>query len=230
MTRRADRLLQIVQVLRRHKRPVTAEQIAAETEVTERTIYRDMVALEASGVPVRGEAGIGYVLEPGYDLPPLMFSISEMEALLLGARMVQAEGDDDFILAASDAIAKIEAVLPNDLKELADDFALRVPPRQAPDQIDMAKLRVALRHRFKARIIYTDKHGQSSERIIWPILVAYFEGTRVVAGWCELRQDFRHFRTDRISSMEILDEKYKERRKVLHARWWQQEKFAGFEI
>lgn len=220
MTRRADRLLQIIQILRRHKRPVTAQEIAAEMEVTVRTIYRDMVALEVSGVPVRGEAGIGYVLEVGYDLPPLMFTIGELEALLLGARMVQAEGDADFGLAAMDAVAKIEAVLPADMKELIDDFALGVPPRRQSGDIDLSKLRSALRHRNKVHIVYGDKEGRASERVIWPILIAYFEGVRIIAAWCELRQDFRHFRADRISELTILDEKYRERRKVLYAQWW----------
>lgn len=219
--RRADRLMQIIQILRRQSRPVTANAIAEELEVTPRTIYRDMVSLQANNVPVAGEAGVGYVLGQGFDLPPLMFSANELEALMLGARMVEARGDKQLVRAARDAIAKIGTVVPEDLRPLlleaplfATDSAI-----QEEDKVDVAPLREAIRRGVKVTIAYVDESGKASERTIWPLAIGYMVTVRMVVAWCELRQDFRHFRTDRIQELTVLDARYGERRHVLMKRW-----------
>lgn len=219
--RRADRLMQIIQILRRHNRPVTANAIAEELEVTPRTIYRDMVSLQANNVPVAGEAGVGYVLGQGFDLPPLMFSANELEALMLGARMVEARGDKQLVRAARDAIAKIGTVVPEDLRPLlleaplfASDSAI-----QEEDRVDVAPLREAIRRGMKVTIAYVDENQKPSERTIWPLAIGYMVTVRMVVAWCELRQDFRHFRTDRIQALTVLDTHYGERRHVLMKRW-----------
>ncbi|MFK8033646.1 MAG: helix-turn-helix transcriptional regulator [Hyphomicrobiales bacterium] len=220
--RRADRLLQIIQILRRARRPYPASAIADELEVSLRTIYRDIADLAGNRVPIRGEAGVGYVLDDGYDVPPLMFTAAELEAIMLGMRMVQERGDEELRLGARDAVAKIEAVIPENLKQTfidaplyAADFGLKTP-----DKVDVAQIRLAMREQRKLKISYSDEKGQSSERIIWPVSIGYFRVARVVVAWCELRVDFRHFRTDRIESMNVLDERYRPRRASLYSDWW----------
>ncbi|MGJ8532604.1 MAG: helix-turn-helix transcriptional regulator [Alphaproteobacteria bacterium] len=220
--RRADRLLQIIQILRRARRPYPASAIAEELEVSLRTIYRDIADLIGNRVPIRGEAGVGYVLEDGYDVPPLMFTAAELEAIMLGMRMVQERGDDELKLGARDAIAKIAAVIPENLKSTfidaplyAADFGLK-----SADKVDVAQIRFAMREQRKLKLSYSDESGAASERIIWPISIGYFRTARVVVAWCELRVDFRHFRTDRIQNMDVLDERYRPRRATLYADWW----------
>ncbi len=219
--RRADRLMQIIQILRRHSRPVTAGAIAEELEVTPRTIYRDMVSLHANNVPIAGEAGVGYVLGQGFDLPPLMFSANELEALMLGARMVEARGDKQLVRAARDAIAKIGTVVPEDLRPLLLEAPLFATDTavQVEDNVDVAPLREAIRRGVKVKITYVDESGKPSDRTIWPLAIGYMVTVRMVVAWCELRQDFRHFRTDRIQTMAVLDARYNERRHVLMKRW-----------
>lgn len=219
--KRSDRLLALVQILRRHRYPVTAQALAAEVEVSERTLYRDIAALQASGAPVRGEAGIGYVLDPGYDLPPLMFTADELEALMLGARFVQERGDLSLARAAEDAVAKIEAVLPKALRPVFSQAPLFAPLFRgaAPERIDVAEVRRAIRDSRKIAIVYVDEQGRRSERRIWPFAIGYFDATRMIVSWCELRAGFRHFRTDRIETMTVLGERYTERRTALFERW-----------
>ena len=168
--RRADRLMQIIQILRRESRPVTAAAVAEELEVTPRTIYRDMVSLQANNVPVIGEAGVGYVLGQGFDLPPLMFSANELEALMLGARMVEARGDPELVLAARDAIAKIGTVVPSNLRPILLEAPLYASDMvvQEVDQVDIAPLREAIRTGRKVEIAYTDEKGSETVRTIWP--------------------------------------------------------------
>lgn len=218
---RADRLLRLVQALRRHRRPVTADALVGELEVSVRTIYRDIASLMASRVPVRGEAGVGYVLDKGYDLPPMMFTPDEIEAVLVGMRWLGARADAALARAAEDVVAKIGAVLPEAMRPLLFDGALFAPgaaARIASDALDMAPLRAAIRNARKARIVYADEKGAVSERVIWPIGLAYFDAVRVAIAWCELRLDFRSFRTDRIAVMTI-GEKYPRRRAELLAEW-----------
>ncbi|MEL6751724.1 MAG: YafY family protein [Pseudomonadota bacterium] len=219
--RRADRLLLIVQILRRHRQPVSAGAIAAELEVSLRTIYRDMVALESTGVPIRGEAGIGYVLEDGYDLPPLMFTETELEALVLGARMVDSRADPTLARAARDVIAKVEAVLPPSLAEQLMDVPLYAPNyEQMPDTaFDVGDLRTALREGLVIAIRYRALDGARSSRDIWPVHVSFFRDATVLMGWCTMREDFRAFRLDGIEQLTVTEKRVPERRAALFARW-----------
>ncbi len=219
--RRADRLLRVIQVLRRHRRPVTGQVIAEELEVSLRTLYRDIASLVTDGVPIRGEAGVGYVLGEGYDLPPLMFTADELEAVMLGLSWVMRRGDPDLARAAKDTVAKIGTVLPENLKSFLYDSPLIAPPSYSitQDRIDMAAMRQAVREQRKVLIIYRAEEGTETTRTIWPIGISYFDAQRIVIAWCETRNDFRSFRTDRMLNAEMLNVKYAERRKVLLKRW-----------
>ena len=230
--RRADRLLQIIQLFRRRRRPVTSAYIASELEITQRTVYRDIASLIANGVPIRGEAGIGYVMDEGYDLPPLMFNADELEALMLGARLVASHGDTTLTRSANDAIAKIASVIPENLRPVLLDAPLYVPNfgGSIVDSVDISLIRIAIRTGKKLYIDYKDAKDQPSQRIIWPIALAYHQGVRLVIGWCELRTDFRHFRVDRMASLKALEEAMPERRDVLFHRWWkiETEKYGDY--
>ncbi len=230
--RRADRLLKVIQILRRHRRPVRGQAMAEELEISLRTLYRDIADLITDGVPIRGEAGVGYVLGEGYDLPPLMFSADELESVMLGLRWVTRRGDRDLVKAAQDAVAKVGAVLPKELKPVLFDAALIVPPnfRGVVDRVNVAELRRAIREQRKVKITYADEQGKLTDRTIWPIAISYYEAQRLVVGWCELRTDFRSFRADRMLAAEVLADRYQERRKVLLKRWLESEAMSGRDI
>jgi predicted DNA-binding transcriptional regulator YafY len=219
--RRADRLFQIVQVLRRSTRPVTAGQLAAELEVSRRAIYRDVADLVGRRVPIRGEAGIGYVLDRDFDMPPLMLTPDELEAAVLGAQWVADKGDAVLARAAHDLIAKIAAAVPERLRPFVAEPSIGAPPGRAPaaDGLDIARTRMWIRNGRKIRIRYRDEQSRESERTIWPTIIGYAETVRLLAAWCELRQGFRHFRTDRIVLADFLDERYGCRPGELRARW-----------
>jgi predicted DNA-binding transcriptional regulator YafY len=230
--RRAERLLHIIQILRRHRRPVRGQIMAEEVEVSLRTLYRDIADLITDGVPIRGEAGIGYVLGDGYDVPPLMFNADELEAIMLGLRWVARRGDSDLSRAAQDTSAKIGAVLPQALKPFLFDSGLMAPPVffKTVDSVDVAALRQAVREQRKVELVYRDENGKDSERVIWPIGIAYFDAQRLVIAWCELRRDFRSFRTDRMIKTTVSKDKYSERRKALLKRWSEQQASNGSPI
>jgi len=219
--RRADRLFQIIQILRRGTRPVTADAIAEELETSKRTVYRDIADLIGQRAPIRGEAGVGYILEDGFDLPPLMLTPEEVEAAVLGAQMVAARGDPALRRAAEDLIAKIGAVIPENLRPLVVEPATRAAPnwRSEPDNIDMAAVRQAIRAGRKVSFAYRDEQDRESRRVVWPFAIGYYETTRLLITWCELRQDFRSFRTDRVSAAEFSEERYPDRPASLRARW-----------
>ncbi|HVH02169.1 MAG TPA: YafY family protein [Amaricoccus sp.] len=208
--RRADRLFEIIQLLRRQ--PTTrARDLAAALEVSERTIYRDVADLIASGVPIEGEAGVGYLLRPGFDLPPLMFKETEVEALVLGLRIVESWADDELAEASKDALAKIEAVLPEGLRGFMEQTALLAPAMHFTEPIgfDLAELRRAVRQRLRVRFGYTDVLAQGSDRTVRPLSLAYFGRVWVLAAWCELRQDFRTFRLDRMRGFAVTGERFR---------------------
>jgi predicted DNA-binding transcriptional regulator YafY len=207
--RRADRLFQIVQRLRR-KRVTTAAQLAEALEVSERTIYRDIADLSASGVPVQGEAGVGYALPKGFDLPPLMFSEEEVEALVLGARIVQAWSDEELSRAAEEVLAKVEAVLPPRLRERIPDATLFAPGFhvRGPLTAGLAPLRAAIRARKKVHFGYEDKATAATARTVQPLGLFYWGATWSLGAWCELREDFRNFRIDRMREVRVLDEPF----------------------
>ena len=224
---RSERLLALIQALRRHRRPVTAQQLAAELSVSVRTIYRDIDTLVAQGAPIAGEAGVGFVMRPGFMLPPLMFRDEEIEALMLGSRWVAQLPDAPLARAAADAVAKIVAVLPDRLRHRVEDAGLFAVPRTAaPDRIDASVVREAIREERKLRIAYMSDDRTETVRVIWPIAIAFFERVRVVVAWCELRQAFRHFRTDRMTAAELMDEPLPRRRPRLLAEWREAERVA----
>ncbi|HBM87967.1 MAG: YafY family protein [Parvibaculaceae bacterium] len=207
--RRADRLFDIIEYLRRHRRVVTAAELAEKMEVSVRTIYRDIADLQASRVPIDGEAGLGYLLREGYDLPPLMFNEEEAEALALGARIVAAWGDDELAEASKAVLAKLRAVLPRDLKAQFDALGVMAPPAHYQEEvvIDLARVRRAVRNKKKIRFAYADKGGKASMRTIWPLTLSFYGAVWTVPGWCELRKDFRVFRADRMRDLEVLNER-----------------------
>lgn len=207
--RRADRLFQIVQNLH-HERVITAHALAEELEVSERTIYRDIQDLSLSGVPITGEAGQGYRLLRGYHLPPLMFKEEELEALLLGARMVRAWTDKGLARAAHSALQKIESVVPDKLKPAFDKQEIMVPdfPMEGMAGEQLLIVRQAIRQQNKIQIDYTRKDGQHSDRIVHPLGLFYWGKVWTLVGWCELRDAFRHFRLDRMQHVEILNQPF----------------------
>lgn len=219
--RRTERLFQIIQILRARRGPATGRDLADELEVSLRTLYRDMAELIAQRVPIRGEAGSGYVLDKGYDMPPLMLTPDELEAALLGAAWVAKRGDPSLARGARDLIAKLAAAVPESLRPILLDEGLRPICLRpiAREAFDAGGLRRAVRERHKVLISYEDVDGRTSNRTIWPIFIAYMEEVRIIVAWCENRRDFRHFRTDRVRSVQVLEERYPARPDELRARW-----------
>jgi predicted DNA-binding transcriptional regulator YafY len=218
---RAQRLLDLIQVLRRHRHPVSGAVLAEATGVSLRTLYRDIETLKAEGAHIDGEAGVGYVLRPGFMLPPLMFSEEEIEALVLGSRWVHQRADRALADAAANVLAKIGAVLPTDLRDALDDSGLLIAPGEPPAAGDaqLPKIRQAIRTERKIAVSYRDKEGAATKRTIWPFAVGFYEKVRVVAAWCELRGDYRHFRTDRIAQLTVTEKRYPRRRQVMLKEW-----------
>jgi predicted DNA-binding transcriptional regulator YafY len=204
--RRADRLFAIIQVLRR-KKITRATDLAALLKVSERTIYRDIGDMKSRGVPIEGEAGVGYILRPGFDLPPLMFNDNEIEALLLGARIVQSWADPELAVAASAAIEKVRAVSPKTLRQQFDLVRLWAPDDHVRQviAIDQAALRHAIRDQHKIQFVYKDLDGNTTERVAWPLIMAFYGPVWLLAAWCEVRCGFRVFRIDCISTLNVLD-------------------------
>lgn len=219
--RRTERLFKIIQILRRGRQPVTAGAIASELETSMRTVYRDIAELTAQRVPVRGEAGVGYVLDSGFDMPPLMLTPDEIEAAMLGAQWVSRQGDAALAKAAADFVAKLTAVTPERLRPfmLEPAGAAASAWDRVEDAIDMASLRAAIHAQQKVRLQYRAESGDVTARTIWPIAIGYFATVRLIAGWCELRGDFRHFRTDRVIDAEFTQERYPGRRSALRRQW-----------
>jgi predicted DNA-binding transcriptional regulator YafY len=219
--RRADRLFQIIQILRRTRGPITADAIAAELETSKRSVYRDIATLIGQRVPVRGEAGMGYILDSGFDLPPLMLTPDEIEAAVLGAQLVQLRGDPALVRAAQDLIAKIGAAVPERLRPFVFEPTVGTPWGRTipPDAIDMVRLRTQIRGGRKITLTYRDELARETKRKIWPVTIGYHDSVRMLAAWCEMRRDFRHFRTDRVVDADFLDERYPDRPAVLRAKW-----------
>jgi predicted DNA-binding transcriptional regulator YafY len=219
--RRADRLFQIIQILRRSIRPVTAAALAEELEVSKRTVYRDVADLIGQRVPVEGEAGLGYLLASDYDMPPLMLTPDEIEAVTLGAQWVAGRSDKVLSNAARDVIAKIAAVVPERLRPFIVEPSVGVKPTivESEESIDASSLRSAIRDGRKLRLRYRSEAGEETERTVWPVILGYAETSRLLVAWCELRQSFRHFRTERIIEAETLDESNGLRQGELRRRW-----------
>ena len=209
--RRADRLFQIIQLLRK-KKVVTALQLAGELGVSERTIYRDIRDLMESGLPIEGEAGVGYRMLPGFDLPPLMFSEEEIEALVLGARIVESWADPELVRAASTALSKIEDIVPERLQTILRNLSLFSLNFKAEENIpkDLSALRFAIREKRKILLDYTRADGLSTTRTIRPLCLAFTAPLWLLSAWCELRDDFRNFRADRIIGITVLEESFED--------------------
>lgn len=218
---RTARLFELLQLLRQHRRPVNGTVLAEKLGISLRTLYRDIKSLQAQGADIAGEAGIGYMLRHSFMLPPLMFSEEEIEALVLGSRWVADRADNDLQVAARNALSKIAAVLPTPLKLQLEASALLIAPGQviATDDHTLAILRRAIRKEYKLELQYRDAKDSATLRIIWPLAIGFFDQVRVVIAWCELRQDFRHFRADRIVCAKAVDQPYAKRRQALLQQW-----------
>jgi predicted DNA-binding transcriptional regulator YafY len=223
---RAQRLLDLIQLLRQHRFPVSGAALAQELGVSLRTLYRDIAALNAQGARIDGEAGVGYVLRPGFMLPPLMFSEEEIEALVLGSRWVADRTDGRLRAAARNALAKIVAVLPADLRDSADDSGLLIGPgaRVAAGDAELPVIRQAIRTERKLCIAYVNQDGAQTQRTVWPFALGFFDRVRIVVAWCELRRGFRHFRTDRIAALTLSETRYPRRRQALLKEWRETER------
>ena len=219
--RRADRLFDIIQRLRTARAPMTAAALAEELEVTPRTVYRDVATLQARRVPIEGAAGIGYMLRRGFDLPPLMFTTEEIEAIAIGARLVSRTGDPSLQDAADSVLSKVTVILPEALRAQLEASPFYVSSSGAPvaDRVDLSLVRQAIRDERKLVIAYVDEKGARTRRTIWPIAVAYYVQATLIGAWCELRQDYRHFRADRIGSLSVLDDRYPSDNGRLMAEW-----------
>ncbi len=219
--RRADRLFQIIQILRRSHRPVTAAAFADELEVSVRTVYRDIADLTGRRVPIQGEAGLGYVLASDFDMPPLMLTAEEIEALVLGAQWVSRLHDPQLAAAARDGIAKIAAGLPAALQSSIAEPAIVTKPPETPGMpgLTLRSLRQAIRQHRKLHLNYRDGNEDVTDRTVWPVVIGYDETHPLLIAWCEMREAFRHFRIDRILAMEVSDQSYGPRRSDLLRRW-----------
>ena len=219
--RRADRLFQIIQILRRSTRPVTAAALAEELEISKRTVYRDVADLMGQRVPIEGKAGLGYLLATDYDMPPLMLTSDEIEAVMLGAQWVAGRSDKILSNAARDVVAKIAAVVPERLRPFIVEPSVGAKPTigEPEERVDTSMLRSAIRNGVKLRLRYRSEAGEETERTVWPVILGYAETNRLLVAWCELRQSFRHFRTDRIIEAEMLDERNGLRQGELRRRW-----------
>lgn len=219
--RRTERLFQIIQILRGANTPITGRMLAEELEISLRTLYRDMAELIAQRVPVTGEAGTGYVLDNGYDMPPLMLTPDELDAAALGASWVARHGDPLLAKGARDLIAKLSESVPEELRPIILDSSFRTVsslPR-LKEAFDGAILRQAIRDRLKLSLHYVDAKGAETQRTIWPLFIAYFDHARLIVSWCETREDYRHFRTDSVQSLHIEGHKYPVRRSTAIRDW-----------
>ena len=207
--RRADRLFQLVNLLR-SRRHATGDGLARELGVSTRTVYRDVADLQRSGVPIRGEAGVGYRLDRGFELPPLCFTSEELEGLVLGARMVQAWGDPELAGAVGRAMTRIEAVLPEGLRRVLRETTLFAPdnPRSSAMANEVALMRRGIGEHRKLRLEYTRQDGQESARDVRPLGLYFWGDKWTLAAWCELRGDYRSFRPDRARRVTLLDDRF----------------------
>jgi predicted DNA-binding transcriptional regulator YafY len=207
MSDRSHRLFEIIQALRLAKNPLTARALAELVEVTPRTIYRDIVTLQATGVPIEGAAGLGYVMRSGYDLPPLMFTAEEIEAIAVGLSLIGRTADTDLLAAAAKVAAKIRTVMPADGTSPLVNPALLVSHwNEVPvEGGDYRLLRQAIREERKLSLRYADEQGRRSDRIVLPVALVYYVDNALLAAWCELRGAFRHFRVDRIEACRPID-------------------------
>lgn len=218
---RTERLLKLLQVLRGYRYPVSGQRLAERLNVSLRTLYRDIATLQAQGAEIEGEAGVGYVLKPGFFLPPLMFSQTEIEALLLGIQWVSQYGDKPLTKAAGGALSKVTHVLPSSVKKEMNTFSLRVGPpmEETLAKEDLTYLREAIREQKKIYMDYQSQNGTRTQELVWPFTIGYFTSGRILVGWCEKKNDYGHFNTLGITAMKALDETYPRSRDSLFKEW-----------
>lgn len=219
--RKASRLFEIIQILRLADHSITAAQIAERLEVTPRSIYRDIVALQAMRVPIEGGRGIGYILRPGFDLPPLMFSIEETEAIVLALALLQRTGDQALRKAAETVNNKIAGAMPPPLRQVLSSEAIYAWGSVMPEPvaIDLATVRAAIRDEQKLHIDYQDEQGRTSVRTVRPIALIYYSAHSVMVAWCELRNGLRNFRADRVTQASALSDRFTGEGERLRKLW-----------
>ncbi|SRR5579883_1224991 len=218
---RTERLLNLLQILRSYRYPVSGERLAERLGVSIRTLYRDIATLQAMGAEIEGEVGVGYILKPTFFLPPLMFTQTEMQALLLGMRWASQFGDAPLSKAATEVLNKIVDVLPASIKNAINAFALRVGP-PGPESLakeDLSVLRDAIADQKKIDIVYKSEEGKESRWTVWPFTIGYFTDGRILVAWCENQKDYRHFKTQGIISLKVLDECYSPSKDNLFREW-----------
>jgi len=222
---RAERLLDLIQSLRSRRLAVKGQVLADELGISLRSLYRDIGALKAQGVPIDGEAGVGFLLRPGLTLPPLMFTEEELEALVLGAKWVVDRGDVELGKAARNALVKIGAVIPPSRKDDLGANTLLIPSQTRPPVADglLRDFRKAIRDGLKVEISYRDLKEQVSTRVVWPFALAFYDQVLVLVGWCETRSDYRHFRLDRVERWSFPGSVIPRSRKDLLQEWRQKE-------
>lgn len=220
---RSGRMFEIAQMLRTARAPLTAEVIAARLEVVKRTIYRDVAALQAAGVPIEGAAGLGYVMRSGFDLPPLMFTPEEIEAIIVGLSLIGRTGDAALEQAGRSVIAKIGEVLPKTAPPIRQTPLLVSSWHAIPEtRVDLRRIRRAIRDDQKLSLRYSDADGTITERVVCPLALVYYIDGIILAAHCELRQDFRHFRNDRLLACEALPQDFKGKGPAMRQAWRQQ--------
>ncbi|MFV8603623.1 helix-turn-helix transcriptional regulator [Ralstonia pseudosolanacearum] len=221
---RSHRLFDLMQVLRRHRRTVSGQALARELGVSLRTIRRDVATLQGMGADIDAEPGVGYILQPGFLLPPLSFTEEEIQALVIGAQWVSRQTDDTLALAVKNALAKIYAVLPSDMRSALDDDTVYVGhPAKAVMPLDLSEIRRALREQRKVRITLSGVHAAVAEQVIWPIMLGFVDAKRFIAAWCEVDSAFRVIGMDNIASAEVLVDRYTRNRRQLVKEWRSQE-------
>lgn len=219
--RRTSRLFELIQALRGSRRPRTATDLAEQLEVCRRTIYRDVASLQAMGVPIRGEAGVGYVIDAGFDLPPLMFSIEEVEAVVVALCLLQRTGDAGLKIAAGTLLGKIQDVIPKSVRgPLVTDSLYATSYGPSPIMgADAPLVRQAIREERKMLLNYSDAAGEVTSRLIMPIALVYDVEAQMIVAWCELRNAFRRFRTDRVQSCSLVNERFHGKGDTLRRLW-----------
>lgn len=227
---RAERLLALMQILRRYRYPVKGKELANQLGVSLRTLYRDIHSLQSQGADIEGEAGVGYILKPTFTLPPLMFSVAEIEALVFGARWTAEKGDTELSNAANNLLAKIAAVIPDELRYQLDNNSLLIGPsglKKLSVDERLIVARKAIRRQQKIAVTYCDLKNNITERILWPFALGFFDRANVLLAWCELRREIRAFRLDRFVNLEPLTEKYSRNRQSLLNEWRKKENIVA---
>ncbi|SBT19340.1 Bifunctional ligase/repressor BirA [Marinomonas gallaica] len=222
---RSKRLLTLLDLLRQSRRPITARQLAQQLNVSVRSIYRDIATLQEQGAQIEGEAGVGYQMASGFWLPPLNFTSQELEALVLGMRWVTRQADPELAHSAAVCLGKVLSELPDDLAdEVTHNTLLVGPAASLADDDNVACLRAALQAELKIEFQYQDHAGRNSQRVVWPMALGYFQTALMLIAWCETRQDFRHFRVDRLYDLVVKDQaRYPTARRTLMNQWYEQQ-------